>query len=194
MQDALGAELRVHPYRQMIIESLKVVAVAAVTVFIIRYFLFKPFYVKGASMEPTFQENEYLIIDEITYRFRQPMRGEVVVFKYPDVQRDYFLKRIIGLPGERVKVTDGKVTVYNTQHPEGIVIDEKYLSAEILTVGEQDITLNDHEFFVLGDNRPLSYDSRRFGPVDRDQLVGRVILRALPISRAQKFSSPVFNF
>lgn len=170
------------------------VVVAGITVFLVRYFLFKPFYVKGASMEPTFHENEYLIIDELSYRFRQPERGEVVVFKYTDVQQDYFIKRVIGLPGERIKVTDGKVTVYNQEHPEGIVIDESYLPENLLTLGEKNITLGTNEYFVLGDNRMNSFDSRRFGAVEKEQLVGRVILRGWPFNRAQKISTPNFNF
>lgn len=194
MQDSPGQELQRNSYREVILESLKVVIIAAVTVFIVRYFLFKPFYVKGASMEPTFHENEYLIIDEITYRFRPPMRGEVVVFKYPDVQKDYFLKRVIGLPGERVKVSGGKITVYNKEHPEGIEVEEKYLPADLPTLGEQDVTLTENQLFVLGDNRPNSFDSRRFGPVDHSQIVGRVVVRGWPINRAQTFEAPTFNF
>jgi signal peptidase I len=194
MQDSPAQELQRNSYRDVIIESLKVVAIAAVTVFIVRYFLFKPFYVKGASMEPTFHENEYLIIDEITYRFRGPVRGEVVVFKYPDVQKDYFLKRVIGLPGERIKVSGGKILVYNAEHPEGIAVEEKYLPADLPTLGEQDVTLTDNQLFVLGDNRPNSFDSRRFGPVDRSQIVGRVVVRGWPINRVQAFEAPTFNF
>lgn len=184
----------VSSYKQYIWETLKVLAVAGITVFLVRYFLFKPFYVKGASMEPTFHENEYLIIDELSYRFREPMRGEVVVFKYLDVQQDYFLKRVIGLPGERVKVSDGKVTVYNQEHPEGIVIDESYLPKDLLTVGEKNVSLGPNQFFVLGDNRGNSYDSRKFGPIDRTQIVGRVVVRGWPLSKAQSFKAPSFNF
>jgi signal peptidase I len=181
-------------YKQFIWESLKVLAVAGITVFFVRYFLFKPFYVKGASMEPTFLENEYLIIDELSFRFRQPIRGEIVVFKHDGVEKDYYIKRIIGLPGERVKVSDGKVTVYNQSHPEGVIIDESYLPSDLLTLGEKNVSLGDNEYFVLGDNRMNSFDSRGFGPVDKSAIVGRVLVRGWPLKRAQSFSAPAFNF
>ena len=181
-------------YKEYFIESLKVLSVAALTVFLVRYFLFKPFYVKGQSMEPTFNENEYLIIDELSYRLREPVRGEIIVFKYLDIQKDYFLKRIIGLPGERVKVADGKITVYNAQHPEGVVVDENYLPDDLLTLGEKNVSLGENQYFVLGDNRMNSYDSRRFGAIDRSQIVGRVALRGWPLGRTASFKAPIFNF
>src|SRR3989339_1278505 len=93
------------------LELVKVGVLAAVTIIVIRHFLFKPFYVRGASMEPNFYDKEYLIIDELSYRLREPERGEVVVFKYPENPKEYFLKRIIALPGERVKVSEGQITI-----------------------------------------------------------------------------------
>src|SRR3989339_124875 len=107
-----------------LLEFIKVAVLAGITIGLVRYFLFKPFYVKGASMEPNFQEHEYLIIDELSYRFREPQRGEVVVFKYPENPKEYFLKRIIGLPGETVKIAEGRITVYNRDYPEGMVVKE----------------------------------------------------------------------
>lgn len=176
-----------------VLEVVKIAALAAVTIVVIRYFLFKPFYVKGASMEPNFYDHEYLIIDELSYRFREPVRGEVIVFRYPNNPKEYFLKRIIGLPGERVKVTEGKVLVYNQAHPEGISIEESYLSEELLTTGEVITTLGEDEYFVLGDNRPNSFDSRRFGPIHESMIVGRAWFRGWPVSRIEKFESPDFN-
>src|SRR5437868_14157343 len=101
-------------------ELIKVGLLAALTIGLIRYFLFKPFYVKGASMEPNFLDHEYLIIDELTYRLRAPERGGVIVFHYPGDPQQYFLKRIIGLPGERVKVAEGRLTVYIKEQTEGV--------------------------------------------------------------------------
>jgi signal peptidase I len=117
------------------LELVKIALLALVTILLIRYYLFKPFYVKGASMEPNFYEKEYLIIDEITYRLRSPERGEVVVFRYPENPKEYFLKRIIGLPGETVKVSEGRVYIYNQEHPEGVQISETYLDTSEVTVG-----------------------------------------------------------
>jgi len=175
------------------VEALKIIALAGVTIFLIRYFLFKPFYVKGASMEPNFYSQEYLIIDEITYRFQQPKRGEVVVFKYSDTPKEYYLKRIIGLPGERVKISEGKVIIYNKEYPEGFIIDETYLPTDLITIGEKNTALQENQYFVLGDNRPNSSDSRRFGPINKSIIVGRVIFRGWPFNRMQVFKTPEFK-
>src|SRR5690606_17051105 len=131
------------------------------------------FYVKGASMEPNFYDHEYLIIDELSYRFRDPMRGEIVVFRYPRDPREYFIKRVVGLPGETVEITDGKVIISNAQYPNGLELEEEYLDG-VPTDGKKKITLGADEYFVLGDNRDESLDSRAFGPLTRDHIVGRV--------------------
>lgn len=174
-------------------ELVKILVLAGITITLVRYFLFKPFYVQGASMEPNFYSREYLIIDELTYRLRAPERGEVIVFKYPGDQKEFFLKRIIGLPGERVKISNGTVTIFNKEHPEGIEIKEDYLSKDLATVGDIDVQVKDNQYFVMGDNRPNSLDSRRFGPIDKDLIVGRAFFRGWPFSRMQKFDTPSFN-
>jgi len=177
-----------------LLEFIKIAVLAGLTIVLVRYFLFKPFYVKGESMEPSFLDHEYLIIDEVTYRFNEPARGDVIVFKYPENPKEYFLKRIIGLPGERVKVTAGQIFVYNTEHPEGVSINESYIPKEVYTAGEKIVTLGPEQYYVMGDNRANSFDSRRFGPVDRNLIVGRVWFRGWPISRMQTFSTPAFNY
>jgi|SRR3989344_3250428 len=176
-----------------LLELVKVAVLAGVTIAFVRYFLFKPFYVKGASMEPNFFDKEYLIIDELSYRLRPPQRGEVIVFKYPENPKEYFLKRIIGLPGERVKVAEGQITVYNKEHPEGVVLNEPYLPKDLLTIGERITALSENQYFVLGDNRPNSYDSRRFGAVDKNLVVGRAFFRGWPFNRAEIISEPKLN-
>lgn len=173
------------------LELLKVALLAGVTIVLVRYFLFKPFYVKGKSMQPNFYEHDYLIIDELTYRFREPDRGEVVVFRPPNDEKDFYLKRVIGLPNERVVVEDGKVVVYNDEHPQGILIEEVYLEEE--TTGAVSVTLGPDQYFVLGDNRDASLDSRRFGAIDVDAIVGRVWLRGLPLHRIGFFEHPEYN-
>ncbi len=169
------------------LELIKIALLAGVTIGLVRYFLFKPFYVKGQSMEPNFYERDYLIIDEISYRFNQPERGDVVVFKAP-VGKDYYLKRIIGLPGERVKIEDNKVIIYNEQNPQGFLVEEDYLSEE--TVGKINQTLGEDEYFVMGDNRDESYDSRRFGPIVKDDIVGKAWFRGWPFSRLSFLANP----
>ncbi|MGE5425695.1 MAG: signal peptidase I [Bacillota bacterium] len=171
-------------------EGIKVVAISLAIIIPVRYFLIQPFYVKGASMEPSFYDHEYLIIDEISYRFRPITRGEVVVFRYPLNPQEYFIKRVIGLPGETVQIKDAKVIVYNDQYPGGLVLDEPYLSEGTPTYAndESKITLEPDEYFVLGDNRTASKDSRTFGPINKSFITGHVFLRGWPFSRADIFN------
>ncbi|OGH64716.1 MAG: signal peptidase I [Candidatus Magasanikbacteria bacterium RIFCSPHIGHO2_01_FULL_41_23] len=174
----------------LLLEFIKIAVLAGITIGFVRYFLFKPFYVKGQSMEPTFEERDYLIIDELSYRFHEPSRGDVIVLHYRPSD-DYYLKRIIGLPGERIKVDGNKVVIYNEAHPQGMVLPEGYLTEA--TPGSVTITLGNDQFFVMGDNRDASFDSRRFGAIDRDDVVGRVWVRGWPFSRVSTFSRPSYN-
>ncbi len=175
-------------------EMIKVALIALAIILPVRYFLIKPFYVNGASMEPNYYDREYLIIDEISYRFADPARGEVVVFHYPQDESQYFIKRVLGLPGERVVVADGRITIYNAANPAGLVLDEPYLSPEALTAGAVDATLGADEFFVFGDNRNASLDSRRFGPISRREIIGRTWLRGWPLDRAGILKEHQYNF
>jgi signal peptidase I len=173
------------------LEIVEIVVISLAIILPIRYFLVQPFYVKGASMEPTFDDREYLIIDELSYRMRQPERGEVVVFRYPLDPRQFFIKRVIGLPGETVKVADKKVFIINDAHPDGFVLDEtSYLSPEVPTNGDRTIKLGPGEYFVMGDNRTASLDSRTFGPLPAQNIVGRVWIRGWPLNRATVFRAP----
>ncbi len=174
------------------LELIKIALLAGITIGLVRYFLFKPFYVKGQSMEPNFHEKDYLIIDEVSYRFKEPERGEVIVFRPPVETEDFYLKRIIGLPGERVKVEDNKIIVYNKDNPAGVVVEENYISED--TVGSYSMTLGEGQYFVMGDNRDASFDSRRFGPISDETIVGRVWLRGWPFNRVSIFNLPEYNF
>src|SRR3989339_95038 len=174
-----------------LLELVKVAVLAGVTIALVRYFLFKPFYVKGASMEPNFFDKEYLIIDELSYRLHDPKRGDVIVFHYPNNPKEYFLKRIIGLPGERIKISEGVATIYNDEHPEGFAVKEDYIPSDVTTEGEKIMSLSKNQYFVMGDNRPNSFDSRRFGPVDENLIVGRTWLRGWPLNRIQVFETDV---
>lgn len=173
------------------LELIKVVVLAGITIGLVRYFLFKPFYVKGQSMEPTFFEHEYLIIDEITYRFRTPERGEIVVFRAPSDPKDFYLKRVLALPGERVKVEENKIIIYNEEYPQGVVLLEEYIDEE--TSGAVSLTLGPDQYFVLGDNRSASYDSRRFGPISRQDIIGRTWFRGWPFRRMTTFETPDYK-
>ncbi len=174
-------------------EVAKIVIIALVIVAPIRYFLFQPFLVRGASMEPNFQDGDYLIIDEITYKFRQPERGEVTVFRYPQDLSQRYIKRIIGLPGETVEIKNGKVEI--SKNFETKVLDElSYLPSDINTPGNIKVTLDDNDYFVLGDNRVASSDSRSWGTLPKQDIIGRVFLRALPLASLTKFGVPHYQF
>jgi signal peptidase I len=173
-------------------EMLQIVIVATLIIAPIRYFLVQPFYVKGASMEPSFFDGEYLLINEIGYRIDEPKRGDVVVFKYPHDTKEYFIKRIIGMPGDSVDVQNGKVIITNPENPAGAVLNEEYLD-QFVTMGDEHIVLNPDEYYLLGDNRSASMDSRSFGPVKRKYFVGKVWFRGLPLSNFWVFESPIYD-
>ena len=173
-------------------EIIKIVIIALLIVVPIRYFIFQPFFVKGQSMEPNFENGDYLIIDEISYRFREPLRGEVLVFKYPQNPSQRYIKRIIGLPGETITIEDGKVIIFNENGTQ-ILNETGYLPLFTLTPGDIRVTLTGDEYFVLGDNRISSSDSRRWGPLPREDIIGRVLFRAWPFVALAKFEAPVYD-
>ena len=169
-------------------EVVKIVVISLVIIIPVRYYLFQPFFVKGASMEPTFNDGDYVLIDEISYSFRDPQRGEVMIFRSPQDRSQFFIKRVVGLPGEQIQIKDNRVFIYNKQNPEGITLDEtEYLDPNTQTLGNLRINIDDNEYFVLGDNRLHSSDSRLWGGVNRSLITGRVLLRAWPFNKIAKF-------
>jgi len=173
-------------------EIIKIVIIALAIVVPIRYFLFQPFFVKGESMEPNFQNGDYLIVDELSYRLREPERGEVIVFKYPRNISQRYIKRIIGLPGEAVEIKDGKVTVYQKNSEIKVLDESNYLPAYFQTSGNLRINLNENEYFVLGDNRSSSSDSRIWGSLPKEDIIGRVLIRAWPAAAIAKIEAPAY--
>lgn len=171
-------------------EFLRLALVAAAVALPIRYFVAQPFIVRGASMEPNFIHGEYLVIDELSYFFREPERGEVIVFRYPLDRREYFIKRIIGLPGETVEVGPAGVVIRDAAHPDGLALEEPYLAGAPILRGATRFTLGPGEYAVLGDNRPASSDSRNWGALERRLITGRAVLRAWPIGRAGVLPQP----
>lgn len=156
-----------------------------VVVIPIRVFIVSPFIVDGDSMHPTFKNLDYLIIDEFIYNFKTPSRGDVIVFRYPGNPSIFYIKRIIGLPNETVSISRGSVTV-TTADGEKLTLTEPYIVNEDATY-TKNILLNPEEYFVMGDNRPNSSDSRVWGPLPRKDIVGRVDLRLLPLSKSAFF-------
>lgn len=164
-------------------ELIKFVAIVLIVVIPIRAYIAQPFIVSGASMEPTFHNREYLIIDEISYQFREPERGEVVVFRYPEDPDKHFIKRIIGLPGETITVDNGVVTI--ARGDEIISIQEPYIKEPF--GGHHQATLGEGEYFVMGDNRLYSLDSRAWGPLPAQLITGRVLVRLFPFNEVGLF-------
>jgi len=180
--------------KEFVFELFKVILISLAIIIPVRYFLIQPFYVKGASMEPNYYDHEYLIINEISYRFNDPERGDVVVFKYPRDTKQFFIKRVIGLPGETIEIKSGQVYIYNDEYPTGVQLDEDlYLEDNIRTSGEKVVLLRNEEYYVLGDNRSSSLDSRNFGPLPRNMVVGKVLLRGWPFDRVGLFEPPEYG-
>ncbi len=165
-----------------VLEIVQVVAIALAIVIPIRYFLIQPFFVEGASMEPNFYNRQYLIINEIGYRFNEPERNDVIVFKYPANPSQYFIKRIIGLPGETVELKEKEITI------NGQVLDESsYNPLHLSSYGTAKHILGEDEYFVMGDNRGASSDSRRWGGLPREYIIGKVWIRAWPLNTIKAF-------
>lgn len=171
-------EQRENPFTEL----LKFALVAVIIVVPVRLFIAQPFIVSGASMEPTFDNGEYLIVDELSYRFEEPERGSVIIFKYPKDPTQYFIKRVIGLPNEIVKISPAGVSVTKADGST-VMLDESYVVNEGNGAG-MTVTLKGDEYFVMGDNRPESSDSRMWGVLPREYIVGRALLRLLPLQTA----------
>lgn len=155
--------------------------IAIIIVIPIRVFIAQPFIVSGSSMVPTFENGEYLIIDEISYRLENPQRNDVVVFRYPNDTKKFFIKRIIGLPNEIVDIDGSSITIINEEYPEGFKLEQPYVKN--LAKNNMRFELKNDEYFVMGDNRIASSDSRYWGAVQRKLIIGKAFLRLLPINK-----------
>jgi signal peptidase I len=164
-----------HPLTEILRFSL----IALIIVIPIRMFIAQPFIVSGASMENTFHSGEYLIVDQLSYQFDTPERGEVIIFRYPKDPSKFFIKRVIGLPGDTVVIEGSTVRIKNEEFPEGFILNEPYIKSmkpNPLITEE----LGDREYFVMGDNRDQSSDSRAWGVLQEERIVGRAYLRLFP--------------
>jgi signal peptidase I len=173
-------------------EVAEVILIAFVAVYTIRTFIAQPFLVSGESMEPTYKNGEYLLVDELTYRFRQPERGEVVVFRYPGDEKSFFIKRIIGLPGETVTISDNSISISSPNSSSSLVLNESYLRDTTKTFSEKTALIGDDELYVMGDNRSNSFDSRSWGPLKIDHVKGLVRLRIFPFNRFGTIIKPIY--
>jgi signal peptidase I len=174
-------------------EWLQVIVIALIISLPIRFFVAEPFIVQGASMDPTFSTGQFLIVDRLSYHLSNPSRGDVIIFEYPNDPNLYYIKRIIGLPNETVDLRDGHVFVSTTTKcPGGIQaeeteIKEPYVDSSHAAHDTSCVELGADEYFVMGDNRAQSSDSRAWGPLSKKFIVGRPIVRVLPISALSIF-------
>ncbi len=178
-------------------DLVKILAIALIIIVPFRTFIAEPFVVSGSSMLPNFTNHDYLIVDRLSYITGKPQRGDVIVLRFPKDPSQYFIKRIVGLPGEKVCFSatcqgqDGHVYIFNNQHPEGFKLAEAYISKPAYGVS-QSAALGSGEYFVLGDNRDASSDSRVWGILPKDDIVGKVWARVYPFSTAGFFHTPSY--
>lgn len=163
-------------------EVIQFAVIALIIVVPIRVFIAQPFIVSGASMQETFNSGEYLIVDQVTYRFHEPQRGDVIVFRYPRDPSKFFIKRIIGLPGDKIEIKESVITITNDEHPEGWVLHEPYIRS-MKPQPPRSANLGPGDYFVLGDNRDQSSDSRTWGILRKENIIGRAVLRLFPVER-----------
>jgi signal peptidase I len=168
-------------------ELIKTAVIISFLAYVIRIFVLQPFIVEGLSMYPQFKTSDYLLVDKVSYRLSPPHRGDIVVFKYPGDPSINYVKRVIGLPGEKIHIENGHVTVINIAHPQGELLNELYVSSGNLTSTstgpKADYTVPSNNYFVLGDNRQASSDSREWGFLPSEDLIGRVLVQAFPLNR-----------
>jgi len=166
--------------QQQLFEFFRFILTALVIIIPIRVFIAQPFIVSGSSMVPTFIDKDYLIVDQISYRFSEPHRNDVIVMRYPKDPSQFFIKRIVGLPEETLTFKSGRLYIKEKGSKESYLLDESYLTYKTHN-DNFSVTLGPSEYFVLGDNRPASSDSRTWGILPKDKIVGRPLLRLFPI-------------
>jgi signal peptidase I len=198
IQPISETQQKVNTWQTEMWDLFKTILIFAVIYFVVKTYIAQPFLVKGRSMEQTFSDGDYLIVDELSYRFRDPQRFEVVIFHTEFIsggaQREYYLKRIIGLPGDRVVIKDGKVIIYEKNGDIATELDEAYITDGVKTLSPEpiDIILETNKYFVLGDNRGNSSDSRYWGVLDKSYIVGKPALRLFPFNAVTVFSKDRF--
>lgn len=183
--------VRKNPFKGLIKEILVFVFIVFGIILPFRIYIAEPYLVSGASMEPNFETSDYLIVDKIIYRHKIPERNSVIIFKFPlqtqGVAGKNLIKRVIGLPGDTVTMSGQTITIKNKNNPEGFVLDQSYLTLK--SSSDFSLTLKDDQYFVMGDNRPESYDSRSWGILPAEDIIGRPILRLFPFNKIASMPS-----
>ena len=180
-----------------LVDIVETVVVAAAIFVVVYLFLLQPHQVKGASMEPNFHDGEYILTDKISYRFSEPRRGDVVIFKAPTNPNVDFIKRIVALPGEKLEIKNNKIIVFNDENPKGFTLSEPYQVMEPIAGGTylregKIVEVPADNYLVFGDNRTHSFDSREWGPLPRKSIIGKSWLRYWPLSKISIIKRPQF--
>ena len=180
-----------------LVDIVETVVVAAAIFVVVYLFLLQPHQVKGASMEPNFRDGEYILTDKISYRFSEPRRGDVVIFKAPTNPNVDFIKRIVALPGEKLEVKNNKIIIFNDENPKGFTLSEPYQVMEPIAGGTylregKIVEVPADNYLVFGDNRTHSFDSREWGPLPRKSIIGKSWLRYWPLSKISIIKRPQF--
>lgn len=173
--------------------------VVSLAIFVVTYvFVAQVHQVKGDSMLNNFRDGEQIITNKLTYKFREPKRGDVIVFKYPNAPQYDYIKRIIGLPRESIQLTNGLVKIYNQDNPDGFLLSEVYIDSNVVTTGKsfladgQVYKIPDNDYFVMGDNRERSSDSRQWGPLPYNDIIGTSWVRYWPPQALALIESPKY--
>ncbi len=194
-QSQQPSQQKTNTFKSELLDSIKTLIVFLIIFFGIKGYIAQPFLVSGRSMEQTFSDGDYLIVDQLTYNFTTPKRSEVIVFHTEFIpggnEREYYIKRVIGIPGDRIVIKDGKVLLYENNSNTPTILDENYIvdGLKTLSKGPIDMVLKDNQYFVLGDNRGNSSDSRYWGPVDKSYIIGRPLIRLFPFNQIKLFSN-----
>jgi signal peptidase I len=174
-------------------DVVKFTLIALLIVIPIRIFIAQPFIVRGASMEPTFQNGEYVIVDQLSYRFSEPERGDVIILRYPKDESVFFIKRVIGLPGETVELVGTTILIQTKDGGAPLTLDQSYIQEDHLQNEYGVYELGADEYFVLGDNRRESSDSRSWGVLPERDVIGKAFIRLLPLQRIDFLPGSIIN-
>lgn len=181
-----------------VVDVIETVVVAAAIFVVVYLFLLQPHQVRGSSMEPNFKDGEYILTDKVSYRFNDPARGDIVIFKAPTDPDVDFIKRIIALPGEKVEIKNNTIFITNAQNPDGFALSEPYEILDPIDGGThlregKVVEVPEDNYFVFGDNRTHSFDSREWGPLPRKSIIGKAWVRYWPLSKISLMKRVVFR-